>query len=84
MFGRKGERPYAPINFAADFAGGGLICALGIAMALLERQQSGKGQVIDANMVEGANYVGKYSHELLTELVLHLGNFSIWCVILKA
>ena len=43
----------------ADFAGGGLTCALGIMMALFERQRSGQGQVIDCNMVEGAAYVGK-------------------------
>lgn len=43
----------------ADFAGGGLICALGIVMALYERSVSGKGQIIDANMVEGSAYVGE-------------------------
>ena len=52
-----GNKPVPPINLVADFAGGGLTCALGIAMALLERTNSGKGQVIDANMVEGAAYV---------------------------
>ena len=53
----------------ADFAGGGLMCALGIAMSLLERNQSGKGQVIDANMVESAAYVSK----LITLcLVIHI------------
>ena len=59
--GRKGEKPYAPINLLADFAGGGLICALGIVMALFNRTRSGQGQVIDSNMVEGANYVGKFN-----------------------
>ncbi len=41
----------------ADFAGGGLSCALGVMAALLERSRTGKGQVVDANMVEGAAYV---------------------------
>ncbi|GCB77838.1 hypothetical protein scyTo_0018522 [Scyliorhinus torazame] len=50
-FGRKGENPYAPLNVVADFAGGGLMCAMGIILALYERIKSGKGQVIDANMV---------------------------------
>lgn len=59
LLGRKGERPYPPINLLADFAGGGLLCALGIVMALLERQTSGCGQVVDANMVQGAAYVGQ-------------------------
>nr|XP_033789035.1 alpha-methylacyl-CoA racemase [Geotrypetes seraphini]XP_033789046.1 alpha-methylacyl-CoA racemase [Geotrypetes seraphini]XP_033789054.1 alpha-methylacyl-CoA racemase [Geotrypetes seraphini]XP_033789061.1 alpha-methylacyl-CoA racemase [Geotrypetes seraphini]XP_033789070.1 alpha-methylacyl-CoA racemase [Geotrypetes seraphini] len=58
--GRKNENPYAPLNLVADFAGGGLICALGIAMALFERAKSNKGQVIDASMVEGAAYVGSF------------------------
>jgi len=43
----------------ADFAGGGLMCVLGIIMALYSRTNTGQGQIIDANMVEGANYVGK-------------------------
>ncbi|XP_062898795.1 alpha-methylacyl-CoA racemase isoform X2 [Mobula hypostoma] len=55
-FGRKGEKPYAPLNVVADFAGGGVMCAMGIILALYERMQSGKGQVIDASMVEGAAY----------------------------
>ncbi|XP_063843808.1 alpha-methylacyl-CoA racemase-like isoform X5 [Scylla paramamosain] len=60
MLGRKGAPPTPPINLLADFAGGGLMCALGISLALLERSKSGKGQVIDANMVEGAAYVGSW------------------------
>ncbi|XP_072228040.1 alpha-methylacyl-CoA racemase [Leuresthes tenuis] len=58
--GRSGERPYAPLNLLADFAGGGLTCALGIVLALLERTKSGKGQIIDASMVEGAAYTGSF------------------------
>ncbi|XP_053196139.1 alpha-methylacyl-CoA racemase [Scomber japonicus] len=58
--GRSGEKPYAPLNLLADFAGGGLTCAMGIVLALLERTKSGKGQIIDASMVEGAAYVGSF------------------------
>ncbi|XP_067340492.1 alpha-methylacyl-CoA racemase isoform X1 [Channa argus] len=58
--GRRGEKPVAPLNLLADFAGGGLTCALGIVLALLERTKSGKGQIIDASMVEGAAYVGSF------------------------
>ncbi|XP_012874110.1 PREDICTED: alpha-methylacyl-CoA racemase [Dipodomys ordii] len=58
--GRSGENPYAPLNLLADFGGGGLMCALGIMMALFERTKSGKGQVIDANMVEGAAYLSSF------------------------
>lgn len=59
--GRSGEKPHAPLNLIADFAGGGLTCALGIILALLERTKSGKGQIIDASMVEGAAYVGSFA-----------------------
>jgi len=52
--GRKDEKPYPPINLVGDFAGGGLLCAFGIVCALLERERSGKGQVVDAAMVDGA------------------------------
>ncbi|XP_057565394.1 alpha-methylacyl-CoA racemase [Hippopotamus amphibius kiboko] len=58
--GPSGENPYAPLNLVADFGGGGLMCALGIMMALFERTRSGKGQVIDANMVEGTAYLGSF------------------------
>eukprot|EP00933_Yihiella_yeosuensis_P005643 TRINITY_DN1101_c0_g2_i1.p1 TRINITY_DN1101_c0_g2~~TRINITY_DN1101_c0_g2_i1.p1 ORF type:complete len:421 (+),score=80.14 TRINITY_DN1101_c0_g2_i1:55-1263(+) len=57
LFRRGDERPFPPANFAADYAGGGMMLAMGVLLALLERQKSGKGQVIDAAMVDGANYV---------------------------
>ncbi|XP_044596518.1 alpha-methylacyl-CoA racemase isoform X2 [Cotesia glomerata] len=60
FFGRSGDKPLPPVNFAADFAGGGLICALGILLALYERTESKLGQIIDASMVEGAAYVGSW------------------------
>ncbi|XP_067840321.1 alpha-methylacyl-CoA racemase isoform X2 [Heptranchias perlo] len=59
-FGKKGENPYAPLNIVADFAGGGVMCAMGIIIALYERMQSGKGQIIDASMVEGSAYCGTW------------------------
>jgi len=58
--GRKNENPLAPINLLADFAGGSFVCAMGIMAALLERGVSGKGQVVDSCMVEGAAYVGSW------------------------
>jgi len=45
------DRPGFPINLLADFAGGGMSCALGIILALLDRGRTGKGQVVDADMV---------------------------------
>src|SRR5262249_8033752 len=44
-----------PLNLVGDFGGGGMLLALGIACALLEAGRSGKGQVVDAAMVEGAS-----------------------------
>ena len=52
--GRKGAKPTPPLNLAADFGGGALYLAFGMACALLEAQRSGKGQVVDAAMTEGA------------------------------
>ncbi|KAH8377424.1 hypothetical protein KR093_005400 [Drosophila rubida] len=60
MLGRQHEKPTAPINLLADFAGGSVMCALGICLALLERHRSGRGQVVDASMVEGAAYVASW------------------------
>ncbi len=60
LFGRSGEKPTAPLNFAAGFAGGGLLCALGICLAVLERHNSGKGQIVDIAMVEGSAYIANW------------------------
>lgn len=60
FLGRRTEKPTAPVNLLADFAGGGLLCAFGICAALYERQSSNKGQIIDASMTEGTSYVGSW------------------------
>jgi len=52
--GRAGERPVPPLNLVGDFGGGGMLLALGILAALVERARSGLGQVVDAAMVDGA------------------------------
>ncbi len=52
-FRRADERPVFPLNLAADHGGGGAILAFGIACALFERSTSGRGQVIDAAMIDG-------------------------------
>jgi alpha-methylacyl-CoA racemase len=52
--GRPGEKPLPPLNLVGDFGGGGMILAYGIVCALLERANSGRGQVVDAAMVDGA------------------------------
>jgi alpha-methylacyl-CoA racemase len=52
-FARAGEAPMPPLNMVGDFGGGGMFLAFGVVCALLEAQKSGKGQVIDAAMVDG-------------------------------
>jgi alpha-methylacyl-CoA racemase len=49
--------PSPPGNILGDFAGGGLMCVVGILLALASRHQTGKGQVVEANMVDGVSYI---------------------------
>ncbi|MFH1953589.1 MAG: CaiB/BaiF CoA-transferase family protein [Pseudomonadota bacterium] len=71
LFRRKGERPLPPCNLLGDFAGGGMLCAMGILLALIERSRSGKGQIVDAAMLDGAAnlstlFYGLLAHHLMT------------------
>jgi alpha-methylacyl-CoA racemase len=52
--GRAGEPPAPPLNLVGDYGGGGMLLAFGTLAALLEREKSGQGQVVDAAMVDGA------------------------------
>jgi alpha-methylacyl-CoA racemase len=52
--GRAGHDPVPPLNLLGDFGGGGMFLAFGLVCALLEAQHSGRGQVVDAAMVDGA------------------------------
>ncbi len=52
--GRAGQPPTPPLNLVGDFGGGALYLAFGVVCALLEAQRSGKGQVVDAAMIDGA------------------------------
>ncbi|CAI2165934.1 2505_t:CDS:2 [Funneliformis geosporum] len=61
LLGRKNENPMFPLNILADFAGGGMMCVLGILLALIERSKSGKGQVIDVAMVDGVKYLATFT-----------------------
>jgi alpha-methylacyl-CoA racemase len=65
MFRRKGEKPLPPCNLLGDFAGGGMLCAMGILLALIERNSSGKGQIVDAAMVDGATNISTFFWGLL-------------------
>jgi len=52
--GRAGEAPVVPLNLVGDFGGGGMLLAFGIACGVIEARASGRGQVVDAAMVDGA------------------------------
>jgi len=53
-YGRVGEKPTPPINAVGDFGGGGMMLAFGMLAGILSAQRTGKGQVIDCAMVDGA------------------------------
>jgi alpha-methylacyl-CoA racemase len=53
--GRPGERPVPPLNLVGDFGGGSMVLVAGVLAALWERQHSGRGQVVDAAMVDGTS-----------------------------
>jgi alpha-methylacyl-CoA racemase len=65
--GRKGEGPVPPLNLVGDFGGGGMFLAFGVVCALLEAQKSGKGQVVDAAMVDGAAYLAAGIYGLFSQ-----------------
>jgi len=52
--GETGGKPVPPLNLVGDFGGGGMVLAFGLVCALLEATRSGKGQVVDTAMVDGA------------------------------
>ena len=52
--GRAGEKPVPPLNLVGDFGGGGMLLAFGLVCGILESRVSGRGQVIDAAMTDGA------------------------------
>ena len=57
--GYRDRPPVAPLNLVADFGGGSMFVLLGIVAALYERERSGKGQVIDAAMVDGVSILSQ-------------------------
>ncbi|WP_156758198.1 CaiB/BaiF CoA transferase family protein [Actinokineospora pegani] len=68
--GLPGGKPVPPVNLLGDFGGGGLVLAMGVLAALVERQTSGRGQVVDTSMVDGA--------ALLTTHLHGLRNIGMW------
>ncbi|TVY83695.1 Isopenicillin N epimerase component [Lachnellula suecica] len=64
LLGGTNEKPMPPANILGDFAGGGATLYQGILLALLERGKSGKGQVVEANMVDGSAYLATFPRML--------------------
>ncbi len=62
--GRAGQPPTPPLNLVGDYGGGGMLLALGLVAALLETSRSGRGQVVDAAMVDGAATLMTMFHAL--------------------
>ncbi len=60
MLGEAGGKPQPPSNLMGDFAGGSMICLLGILLALFERTRSRQGQIVEADMVTGSRYVSSF------------------------
>ena len=67
--GQRGGPPIPPLNLIGDYGGGGMFLAIGVLAALLECRSSGKGQVVDAAMVDGAT-------SLMTSVFSQLANGS--------
>lgn len=65
--GRAGERPTHPLNLIGDFGGGGMYLAFGVVCAMLEARRSGKGQVVDAAMVDGSASLMAMFHGMWSE-----------------
>jgi len=63
----RGQPPAPPLNLVGDFGGGGMLLAIGVLGALLERSRSGQGQVVDAAMVDGAALLTTMFHGMRAE-----------------
>ena len=65
--GRAGEAPLHPLNLVGDYGGGGMYLAFGVVCAILEAKRSGKGQVVDAAMVDGSASLMSMVHGMWSE-----------------
>lgn len=65
--GTPDKPPVAPMNLVGDFGGGGMLLAVGLLAALHEVSRSGKGQVVDAAMTDGAALLSAFIHGLRAE-----------------
>ncbi len=65
--GKAGEPPVPPLNLAADYAGGTMFLLFGVLAALYERGKSGRGQVVDAALVDGVPALMGIFHMFLAQ-----------------
>lgn len=63
-FRRRGGRPQFPLNLVGDYGGGGMLLAFGVVCGILEARSSGRGQVVDAAMVDGVALLSSLIHGL--------------------
>jgi len=64
-FGQAGGKPQLPVNLVGDFGGGGMLMAFGVMAAVFSAQRTGKGQVIDCAMVDGAAILSAMTYTFL-------------------
>jgi len=71
--GREGQPPTIPLNIVGDYAGGSLYMAVGLLAAILEARQSGRGQVVDAAIVDGAAHLATTFHGMIAARIWQSG-----------
>jgi alpha-methylacyl-CoA racemase len=64
-FGQAGGKPQFPVNLVGDFGGGGMVMAFGVMAAVFSAQRTGKGQVVDCAMVDGAAILSAMTYTFL-------------------
>ena len=64
-YGRAGEKPTPPVNAVGDFGGGGMFMAFGMVAGILSARSTGKGQVIDCAMTDGAAVLSAMTYTFL-------------------
>ncbi|MCY1671635.1 CaiB/BaiF CoA-transferase family protein [Novosphingobium sp. SL115] len=64
-FGQAGGKPQFPVNLVGDFGGGGMLMAFGVMAAVFSARQTGRGQVVDCAMVDGAAILSAMTYTFL-------------------
>lgn len=65
ILGARGMPPQHPGNILADFAGGGMIAFVGTILAIIHRNNTGQGQIVNANMADGVTFLGTFPRMLI-------------------